>query len=129
MASLLTASVPVFSPKTRWVWHAGSREAYHDYHRFRQDFLGPKAGPVSLLITADANYQVWLNGQMVGHGPAKSAAGRRSVDAYDVTAFLRPGVNSIEVLVLGLGIGTMTYCPGEAGLIFELTAYRRLITS
>ncbi|MBP6507653.1 MAG: alpha-L-rhamnosidase [Opitutaceae bacterium] len=125
MASLLTASVPVFSPKTRWVWHAGSREAYHDYHRFRQDFLGPKAGPVSLLITADANYQVWLNGQMVGHGPAKSAAGRRSVDAYDVTAFLRPGVNSIEVLVLGLGIGTMTYCPGEAGLIFELTAAGR----
>ncbi|HSI09392.1 MAG TPA: alpha-L-rhamnosidase C-terminal domain-containing protein [Rariglobus sp.] len=115
-----TAGAPVFSSKTRWIWHAGSRGGYHDYNRFRQEFVGPKTGSARLLITADAYYQVWLNGQVVGHGPAKSAAGRRSVDAYDVTAFLRPGANVLEVLVLGLGVGTMTHCLGEAGLIFEL---------
>jgi hypothetical protein len=129
MASARSASVPLFSSKTRWVWHAGSRDAYHDYQRFRQEFAAPKAGPVRLLITADALYQVWLNGQVVGHGPAKSAAGRRSVDTYDVTALVQPGRNVLEVLVLGLGVGTMTYCPGEAGLIFELQTAGRMLAA
>ncbi len=129
MASPQAASVRLFSSQTRWVWHAGARDAYHDYHRFRQEFAAPKSGPVRLLITADANYQAWLNGQVIGHGPAKSAAGRRSVDTYDVTGLLQPGVNSLEVLVLGLGIGNMTYCPGEAGLIFEVQAAGRTVVA
>jgi alpha-L-rhamnosidase len=129
MATPQAASAPVFSAKTRWVWHAGSREAYHDYHRFRQDFTAPKSGATRLLITADAYYQAWLNGQVIGHGPAKSAAGRRSVDTYDVTALVQPGANVLEVLVLGLGMGNMTYCPGDAGLIFELQAAGRTVAA
>ncbi|MCB1105438.1 MAG: alpha-L-rhamnosidase [Opitutaceae bacterium] len=129
MASPQAASDPLFSSSARWIWHAGARDAYHDYHRFRHEFAAPKNSHVRLLITADALYQVWLNDQVVGHGPAKSAAGRRSVDAYEVTAGLQPGVNVLEVLVLGLGIGTMTYCPGEAGLIFELQAGKKTLAA
>ena len=119
----------VFSARACWIWGAGARDGYHDYRRFRQEFAAPMGGAVRLLITADAYYQAWLNGEMVGHGPAKSAAGRRSVDTYEVTALLQPGGNVLEVLVLGLGVGTMTYCPGEAGLIFELQAGKMILAA
>lgn len=129
MASPQAATTRIFSPQTRWIWPAGPRDTYHDYQRFRQDFAASQSGAVRLLITADAHYQAWLNGAVIGHGPAKSAAGRRSVDTYDVTALLLPGVNTLEVLVLGLGMGNMTYCPGDAGLIFELQAAGRTLAA
>ena len=81
------------------------------------------------MITADAYYQAWLNGRIVGHGPAKSAEGRRSVDTYDITEHLNNGSNELLVLALGMGVGTEAYCPAEAGLIFELDLVSQKIVS
>ena len=90
--------------------------------------LYPVAAP-DFIITADAYYQAWLNGRIVGHGPAKSAEGRRSVDTYDITDHLTNGNNELLVLALGMGVGTEAYCPAEAGLIFELDLVSQKIVS
>ncbi|MCE9612813.1 MAG: alpha-L-rhamnosidase [Lentisphaerae bacterium] len=138
MTPTKAASKTWFSQEAHWIWRrGGDRRAYHEYVRFRRVFtLSPgeaerarEHGPAALHITADALYQLWLNGHMVGHGPAKSAEGRRSVDTYAVATLLRAGENAIEVLVLSSGVGTMTYCPGDAGLIFELDLGKRRIAS
>jgi alpha-L-rhamnosidase len=124
----------LFSSKARWLWTTGDRYSYNQYVRFRRDFdvnrdqTSPEKNSF-LLITADALYQVWVNGTCVGHGPAKSAEGRRSVDRFDVTHLVQVGHNRVEILVLSIGVGTMTYCPGEAGLIFELNIGGKLIVS
>lgn len=122
---------PIFSKRARWIWRADESFAYNEYVRFRKAFaLGRREGEAATLaITADALYQAWVNGRMVGHGPAKSAEGRRSVDRYDIGPFLRPGTNHLEVLVLSLGVGSMTYCPGSAGVIFQIDLPRRKIVS
>ena len=119
---------PIFQD-AQWIWDRSDRNAYHSYLRARQVFTLKSADEANLLITADALYQVWVNGACVGHGPAKSAAGRRSVDEYDLRDFVRKGENEIEILVLAIGVGTMTYCAAEAGLIFEIQAGSQLVSS
>lgn len=130
----MPVKLSLFHKNARWIWHGGDRNAYHEYVRFRRTFTLAPAGQArslrdgaTLAITADAMYQVWLNGKPVGHGPAKSAEGARSVDSHDISQFLQPGENCLEVLVLSIGVGTMTYCPGDAGLIFQIALAGKVI--
>jgi hypothetical protein len=118
----------LFSPAARWIWDDSDRWAYHHYVQARRKFRLTTAeldrvaagGRAHLTITADAYYQARLNGRVIGAGPAKSAESRRSVDTWDIATFLLVGDNELDITALGLGVGTMTYCPAEAGLIFEL---------
>jgi alpha-L-rhamnosidase len=104
----------------QWIW-SGPADGYNDFRQVRHDFTLAAAPPeAELWITADALYQVWLNGRMLGHGPAKSAEGTRGVDGYDVAGVLTAGSNRLEALALNLGAGTMCYCPGKPGLRFEI---------
>jgi len=120
---------PIFSPQARWIWDDSDPMGYDYYLRARKSFFAERGEPAVLKITAAASYQVWLNSEMLGHGPAKSAAGQRSVDTYDFSGRLREGENRLDVLVLSIGVGTMTYCGGEAGLIFEIDLPERSVVS
>ncbi len=130
-------SETIFSPKACWIWDQSHAFGYNYYLEARKCFsLSPStlknisdSDQALLLITADALYQVWLNGVLIGHGPAKSAEGRRSVDTYEIGNGLKSGENVLEVLVLSVGTGTMTYCLGEAGLIFEIRLPNKMIFS
>ncbi len=123
--------------KASWIWDDGDPFSYHRYLRARKAFrlAGGEMGKIAkgaeacLVLTADAMYQAFVNGQVVGHGPAKSAEGRRSVDSYDIARLLRVGDNELDVLVLSLGVGTYTYCIGKAGLIFEIRVADRTYAS
>ena len=112
----------------KWIWGSRKPDAYHCYLEAKREFrLDKKAwdflrngGMASLHITAQSLYQVWINDMPLGHGPAKSAKGRVPVDAYDLSGFLRPGENTLRFLVLHVGVGTMTSCDAEPGLIFRM---------
>jgi hypothetical protein len=73
-----------------------------------------------LRITADARYEVYLNGQWVGHGPVRSWPSPWPVDEYEVS--LRAGRNVLAVLVTHYGISTFQYLhvDGAAGVIASL---------
>jgi hypothetical protein len=117
------------SKKARWIWDGSDRYGYNYYLRVRRTFTVGRVRSASLLVTADASYQAWVNGRCLGHGPAKSAGESRSVDWRDLLPFLVPGENVLEILVLSVGVGTMTYCSGEAGLLFELRLDSTIIGS
>ena len=112
-----------------WLWTAAPHSRYHTYQQFRRRFSLSEAdfavagghGGARLTLAADSYYQVWLNGDVVGHGPAKSAANSRSFDEFEISRWLRTGDNELLITVLSVGTGTMTYCPGEPGLIFAVT--------
>lgn len=106
--------------QAQWIW-SGPEDGYNDFRQVRHDFTLAAAPPgAELWITADALYQVWLNGRVLGHGPAKSAEGTRGVDVYDLAGVLTAGSNRLEALALNLGAGNMCYCPGKPGLRFEI---------
>jgi alpha-L-rhamnosidase len=126
-----------FSATARWIWDDSDPFSLNYYLKARRCFsissrqfsVAGSSGMSHLLITADAHYQVAINGAMVGHGPAKSAEGERFIDTYDIGKFLLPGENTIKVLVLSVGVGTMSYCLGEAGLIFEVRLPKMIVVS
>jgi len=127
----------LFSPGAKWIWDGSDRWAYHQYIQARRKFrVTPEemdrisgGEHTALVITADAYYQAWVNGRVVGTGPAKSAENRRSVDTWEIAPFLSAGENELAVVALSVGLGLMTYCAAEAGLIFELDLGGRRIPS
>lgn len=122
--------------RAQWVWH-GDQQGYNDYrdvlHVFEltADQLAQQnqGTGIQLWITADALYQVWINGQMLGHGPAKSAKGTRGVDCYDITPMLLTGENQFQAVVLNIGTGTMCYLHDLPGICFELRQGNHVIAA
>ncbi len=113
----------------QWIW-SGRADGHNDWRQVRHAFeVAGRPSRGELSITADALYQVWLNGRMIGHGPAKSAKGSRGIDRYDISGLLTPGNNLLEALVLNIGTGTMCYCPGEPGLCFDVVVDGHLVAT
>jgi len=118
---------PELFRRAAWIW-SGTEAGYDDYREARHEFTLNdehlaqlrEGRRIELLITADALYQVWINGQMLGHGPAKSAKGARGVDAYDLAGHVAAGTNRLDVLVLNLGAGNMCYFMDKPGLRFDV---------
>ena len=67
---------------------------------FRKDFrLDSAPTRATLAVSAADRYALWLNGRLVGYGPARSYPQRKIYDEYDVTPLLRQGVNRIAAIV------------------------------
>ncbi|MCM1135807.1 MAG: family 78 glycoside hydrolase catalytic domain [Clostridium sp.] len=54
-------------------------------------------GPVTLDITADDYYKVWINGVYIGQGPAPGYPFRYYYNRYDISGAVRGGENVIAV--------------------------------
>lgn len=123
--------------KAKWIWISDNTRTYNQYAQLKKEFFIEMAeydcimriGFADFNITADAMYQLWVNGRIVGHGPAKSAEGYRSVDTYNIVPYLQPGNNTILIQALSIGVGTMTYCLDDAGVIFELHLGENVVCS
>jgi len=108
---------PIASP-AQWIWSGRTTSRYNNFVCFRRiiEVGGPlKSG--RLKITADSRYEVWINGQWLGHGPPRSWVEPWTVDAYDLAGMLVPGKNVIAVLVQEIGLGTFQYFKSEPGLL------------
>ncbi len=107
----------------RWIWDSSDNRPGGSprYLLFRRRLLmrGP-ARRARLHITADSRYELWINDQSVGAGPARSWPEPWPVDVYDLGSMLTPGENVIAVRVHHFGVGTMAYLPCDAGLLAEL---------
>jgi len=76
---------------------------------------------VILRITASSQYQLYINGEYVCRGPARSASHHQSYDILDITKMMNVGENLIAVRVHHQkGIHSYQY-KGRAGLLAELT--------
>jgi len=71
--------------------------------------LGEGTGPARVRITVDGRYQAFLNGQRVGRGPIRCSPLFQRFDVLDLTPFLRPGRNTLAVLVHTYGVDTAWY--------------------
>ncbi len=106
--------------------HGGPRDAPFSRSLFRRTFLldGVPA-QVPARLTADSRYVLWVNGQEVGRGPARSQPARQRYDSYDLAPYLVAGPNVIAVLVTYYGRATSFWQPAPAGsstdavLVFE----------
>ena len=80
------------------------------WYLFRRCFsLTTIADKASLSITVDGRYQLFINGQRVGRGPARSSPRFQIYDVHDIAPFLKEGENVIAILIHVYGVDTAWY--------------------
>ena len=108
--------------KARWIWTSG--ETHRSFHYFlmaRHDFnISGTPRSAKLDITAFDRYILYVNGEYLGRGPARSDARWKSYDSYEVASHLRVGKNTIAVLAYHYGRHNGYTRDAQTGLFAQL---------
>ncbi len=104
---------------TPWIWTPDLFPERNAFVRFRKSFNAAKETRATLRISADSRYWLWLNGELLGSGPVRSWVNHWKFDQYEVT--LKPGKNTLAVLVNSWGTGNFQYLVAAPGLWLELS--------
>ncbi|MCU0982152.1 MAG: hypothetical protein MUF25_23605, partial [Pirellulaceae bacterium] len=86
--------------KASWIWGAAEGDVCQLRHVFTLDDAPTAA---SVLITADNNYELYINGAAVGYDAGAGGDVWSSVERYDVTTRLARGRNVIGIRGTDLG--------------------------
>ncbi|MBE6364897.1 MAG: hypothetical protein E7053_03990 [Lentisphaerae bacterium] len=108
--------------EAKWLWLPQEQRDERDRRvRFRKVFeLDRIPEKFEAVISADAKYNLYVNGQFVHHGPARSTHPVWSFDRIDLAAWLQPGKNLIAILGYQFGVSNYTYMySGASGVIFN----------
>ncbi len=108
-ALLLTAAAAAADNaawKARWISVPGAApHAYGVYH-FRRSFeLTAKPASFRIRVTADQRYQLFVNGQRAGVGPARGDLTHWRYETYDIAPSLTAGRNVLAAVVWNAGSG------------------------
>ena len=105
--------------KAKWIW-VNKETAQDEYGEFYTEF-NYNGGKLDLLISADSNYAVYMNGELCAFGQYSDYPYDRVYDVVDVSKNAKAGKNSLAVVVWYYGIETsQVYYVGTPSLIFEL---------
>jgi hypothetical protein len=85
--------------QAKWIWLEDSGDGKNDYICFRKEFIiqSEIKEPV-IHITAEREYELWLNGHFIGRGPALSDPRYKRYDIYRIKDIIKTGNNLISVL-------------------------------
>jgi len=116
--------------QARWIWREGdpAPRNYFLYFRKKVD-LSSVPEEASLSISADSRYILYLNGEYIGQGPARSFPEHQQFDSYQVEGRLNKGENVIAVLVHHFGESNFQYIEGRGGLICQLDMGKETVIS
>lgn len=88
----------------RWITHPAAPKADYGVWLFRRSLeLPAKPGRFVVHVTADARYQLWVNGEPVLRGPQASDPAEWRYDSLDLAPWLRAGANVIAARIVGYG--------------------------
>ncbi len=109
--------------KGKWIFLGAQQGLLNAFRRYRKTFVLPKKELQSAIIrmTAETRYLLWVNGQYVNRGPAKCYQWYQSYDTIDISAYLKPGKNSIAVLqhIVGKNTYSNVYYDSRAGILVD----------
>jgi hypothetical protein len=120
-----------FPPQAVWIGSPHPFDLQEAYLGFRRTFhLAGQPGQAELFITADSRYALWVNGVFLARGPARSYPHAQCVDRLDVTPYVRPGLNTLAVLVYQPGYSHFAYVHrAAAGLLAHLICDGRSVVA
>ena len=104
----------------KWIW-INDRPRSDEYGEFAQVFTCNSSKAV-LYISADSNYEAYINGSPVSAGQYADYPHDKVYDAIDLSDYIVHGENRLCVRVWYYGItNSSTYCKGRAALIFRVS--------
>lgn len=115
---------PVLHRIGKFIWASGEKSPYHFFMFARKNFqLENVPNSANLHITASERYMLYINGEYIGRGPARSDPRKKMFDTYDVAKYLKPGKNTIAIRAYHYGTqnspGEVKPRPGTAYTVGE----------
>ena len=112
-----------FDWKAQWIWlkekHTSDMLLARRSFELSEEESKPSLKAL-LRITASTHYKLYLNGQYIAQGPARSAPHHQSFDIWEVEKLLQVGKNTIAVRVHHQRGKYSYHFDGRAGLLVQL---------
>ncbi len=110
-----------WTEKSKWIWvnDTPSSDTYGEFF----DTFTYAGGKVTMLISADANYTLFVNGAFADSGQYPDFPHYKVYDELDITKYCREGENKVALLVWyygDYGAQSLTHYPGVAGVRYEI---------
>jgi len=103
----VAVEAPAETADAEWIWDAGEAHPKNYFLMVRRSFLLPSPPDAAALhITASDRYVLYVNGDYVGRGPARSDPRFKSYDTYQIGEKLKSGKNAVAVLAYHYGQNT-----------------------
>ncbi|MBE5766403.1 MAG: hypothetical protein E7335_04435 [Clostridiales bacterium] len=104
--------------QSEWIW-LSQGQAIDQYAEFYDSFFydGQEA---KLFISADSNYAVYLNGNLIFSGQYHDFPHYKIYDTLNLASHCKCGLNHLAIIVWHYGKGNMSYYPGNAAIRYEL---------
>ncbi len=130
MAGIFKMSTVLEKTSAAWIWPSECGSGPNQYVEFRHDFnVSMTVKDADLLVCADSNYAVWLNGVFVDCGQYHDYPQNRKYDCLQVGSRLLTGNNSLVFMVYYQGDNSFQYVKGRPGLAYALCLGRTEISS
>ena len=111
--------------KPVWIW-ANESPAPDEYAEFADSF-DYEGGKVSIKISADSQYAVYLNGVLCAQGQYPDFPHYKVYDEIDLTEWCNKGKNTLSFVVWYIGKSNFSYCPGKAALAYEVSCEGEIV--
>ncbi len=122
------APAPVFA-SGKPMWPKGRELEKNLSVGFRASFEAPVQEKVFLRATGATLYRVFLNGEFLGHGPARGPHGFYRVDEWELSSRLKPGVNVVAFEVAGYNANSYYLLDQPSFLQAEVVAGDKVLAS
>uniref|UniRef100_UPI003564222D alpha-L-rhamnosidase-related protein n=1 Tax=Mariniphaga sp. TaxID=1954475 RepID=UPI003564222D len=109
------------------VWAEGRETEMNLTLGFQGIFQAEKNSEFTLRVTASTLYRVFLNGEFLGYGPARTAHGFFRVDEYDIGDVVKSGENILAIEVAGYNVNTYYTLDQPSFLQVELESDGKMV--
>jgi alpha-L-rhamnosidase len=99
------SGICLFAQDSKWVSPVANKHMDYGVFMFRNSFIldDIPEGQVNIRVSADNRYKLFVNGSLMGLGPARGDLGNWYYETYDIVPALRKGKNVIAVEVINFG--------------------------
>lgn len=104
------------------VWLEGRETEMNVFAGFRAPFYYHGEGEVQVRIAAATLYRMFVNGQFIGHGPARGPHGWFRVDTWEISKYLVSGDNVVALEVAGYNSNSYYVLDQPSFIQFEVTS-------
>lgn len=124
-----TADPEIAFRSARPVWPQGREKEMNISVGFRAVFEAPAGHHVHLRLTGSTLYRIYLNGEFLSCGPARTAHGHFRVDLLDLTPLLAAGRNLIAIEVAGYNVNSYYVLDQPSFLMAEVATEAVVLAS
>ena len=104
--------------KGNWIWADGVSgvDTYADF----ADGFSYAGGSVTVRVSCDGNYALWINGALAGFSQYADYPWHKFYNEHEVTSLLREGENEVKITVWHYGAENFSYFLGKPCLWYEV---------